>query len=229
MNSFILSAVICALLGISSLAFGQDFVSSEELRMAYESKHAEIKKYEGRRYEIIAKIRQITNLNNKLKVGFTGIEANFEQKYADKLSEINPGEYISLSCTVKPYDESKGLWPQLDNCTELKHVLAVSAEDYYKEYSNNQIRADKLYKDKRMVIYGELRQVGKLLGGSTYLSLHAIKGWSDVVAIMDKNMIRHIKTYKNESKKMVLACVGGFIYNEAGTHGLKDCKFLTSY
>jgi hypothetical protein len=93
----------------------------------------------------------------------------------------------------------------------------------------NSLMADKLFKDKIMIIHGNFRLFGNLTSGEPYISLHARQDFSDVVAILDSNELKNMDYYTNGAHEIVLACIGGYVYNEAGSHGLRGCRFLADY
>ena len=203
-------------------------VTSEEVRLS-DLGQSEQTLVQGRTYRVVGRIRNIQMApDGSPTLGFTGLILKVEKgRELEAVRQIRPGDYVEADCTL--VGVQSGIFPEMNGCRNLAFPTTVSAEDYEAAYSANAFSADDNLKDKPLVIFGTVRVVGKLTSGEDYVSLEAQPDFSDVTAIVTPTNRHLMKTYAKMGELAVMYCQGGYRYNQAGSIGVTDCRFLQNY
>lgn len=183
----------------------------------------------GAKYRIVGKLRNVSVASDGLpQIQFTAFSARLSQQAAKSASNVDAGSYISLNCVYTKRDDPDSELV-LKECDELQPIDTVSAKDYAEQYQGNAFKADERFKDSYIVVFGNVTQRSKLINGQDYIDLEADKDFSSVTAILSPEA----RAMSDENAKIgdmaVMLCVGGYRYNEAGSIGLNDCKYLQNY
>jgi hypothetical protein len=203
-------------------------VTSEEVRLS-DLRRGDLQLTAGQHYRVVGRIRSLDATSAGLpRIVFTGLHAVLSPGFdRGAVESLEPNDYIAVDCVfTKPKDN---IFPLLDGCTNLTRVTTVSAPEYEAAYDQNPFRADSKFKDRDVVIYGEVRLTSKLVDGRDYVDLHAQKGFSAVTAILAPEARQMIPEYAKRDEIAVMLCRGGYRYNLVGSVGLKDCRFLQNY
>lgn len=183
----------------------------------------------GATYRIVGKVRNISVAEGGLpQIQFTAFSARLANEAAQTAKDIDADSYVAVSCVYKNRDDTdSGLI--LKDCTDLQPIDTVSAESYADLYQGNAFKADGRFKDNYIVIFGNAVQQDKLIDGQDYVDLEAQKDFSSVTAILSPEARAMNKDHAKIGELTVMLCVGGYSYNEAGSIGVKDCKYLQNY
>lgn len=183
----------------------------------------------GATYRIVGKVRNIGVAEGGLpQIQFTAFSARLANEAAQTAKDIEADSYVAVSCVYNKRDRTD---PELilKDCTDLQPIDTVSAESYADLYQRNAFKADSRFKENYIVIFGNAVLQDRLLDGQDYVDLEAQKDFSSVTAILSSEA----RAMNNDHAKMgdmtVMLCVGGYRYNEAGSIGVKDCKYLQNY
>lgn len=183
----------------------------------------------GKPYRIVGKVRNVSVSDGGLpEVGFTGFSARLSQGAAEAAKDIDSGTYVALSCTYTKKD-NQDFSLVLKDCSDLQSVDTLSADDYEKQYQNNAFKADQRYKDKFFVVFGKVSRNAKLLDGTDYIDLETDGGIGGVTAIVSPEARVMTSDHGNVGNTAFMLCIGGYRYNEAGSIGLNNCKYLQNY
>lgn len=202
--------------------------TSEEIRLA-DIGQGDAVVTVGKRYRVVGRIRSIeADDAGSPRIVFTGLRASLGQDVDRNVIErLSPGMYVSVSCTFTKPDDN--IFPLLTRCTDIAQIAKVSAAEYEVAYDQNLFRADSMFRDKEVIISGEVRLISKLIDGQTYVSLHARRDFSDVTAVVSSDAKGMISEYALAGKLAMMLCRGGYRYNQIGSVGLKECRFLQNY
>ncbi|MBX9882871.1 MAG: hypothetical protein K2X73_12950 [Sphingomonas sp.] len=205
-----------------------ELITSEEMRLA-DSGQSSFKLLPGKVYRVVGRVRNISvTQSGQPQVQFTGFGATLDPASADAAKSVDADAYVALDCPYQSHDGNTEL--QLDHCKNLQSVPSVSAQEYVQSYENNAFKADAEYKDKEVVISGKLRLKDKLIDGRDYLDIIAVPpDISSATAIIAPEARAMSDGYATVGSLTVVLCQGGYRYNEAGSVGLKDCRFLQNY
>jgi hypothetical protein len=203
-------------------------VTSEEVRLS-DLGQSKQKLVQGRTYRVIGRIRNIqAAADGSPTITFTGLVLRVEKgQELGTVKQMKPGNYIEADCTL--IGVQSGIFPEMTGCRNLAFPTTLSAEDYEAAYSDNVFNADDELKDRPLVIFGPVRLVGKLNGGEDYVAVEAQPGFSDVTAIVTPANQPLIRTYAKVGELAVMYCRGGYRYNQIGSIGVTDCRFLQNY
>ncbi|KAF0182701.1 MAG: hypothetical protein FD163_2491 [Hyphomonadaceae bacterium] len=203
-------------------------ITSEELRLSAIDKEANETQFEGKMIKVVGKIRSISaTTDGNATINFTNVEAHFLKEANEQIAQLNRGDYITFECTVR--NDEEAVFIQLINCANPVKQIYVTADDYFNQYENNQIRADSLFNNKYIIISGIYRMSGTLNDGRHYIGIKAAGDFAEVTAILEPSMYQIANDYIKESPNIELYCNAGYRFNAAGTVGLSNCKFLTAY
>lgn len=183
----------------------------------------------GKIYRIVGKVRNVSVADGGLpQVGFTAFSARLSQGAAGAAKDIDSGTYVAVSCAYsKRGDQDSEL--VLKDCDNLQPIDTVSADDYEKQYQDNAFKADQRYKDNYVVVSGKVSQQAKLIDGKDYIDLETDGGLGSVTAIVSPEARAMTADHGKVGDTAVMLCVGGYRYNEAGSIGLNNCKYLQNY
>jgi len=183
----------------------------------------------GAIYRIVGKVRNISVAEGGLpQIQFTAFSARLANEAAQTAKDIDAGSYVAVSCVYNKRDNT-GSELILKDCTDLQPIDTVSAESYAELYEGNAFKADGRFKDNYIVIFGNAVQRDKLIDGQDYVDLEAQKEFSSVTAILSPEARAMSNDHAKIGDLTVMLCVGGYRYNEAGSVGVKDCKYLQNY
>lgn len=88
-------------------------------------------------------------------------------------------------------------------------TINISPDAIYKDYQNNEINADLKYKDKLMVLSGEINEIGKDYYGNPYVKLNTNKLFVYVIcSFSEKDIETLAKLSKNQLIKIQGTCKG---------------------
>lgn len=205
-----------------------EVVTSEEVRLS-DLGQGNQKLVQGRTYRVVGRIRNIQAApDGSPTIVFTGLVLTIEKGLElDTIKQMTPGDYVEADCTW--VGSQSGIFPEMNGCRNFSFLTTVSAENYERTYSDNAFSADDELKDRPLVIFGPVRLAGKLTSGEDYVSLEAQPGFSDVTAILAPTSRPLIRTYAKMGELAVMYCRGGYRYNQIGSIGVTDCRFLQNY
>jgi hypothetical protein len=183
----------------------------------------------GKPYRIVGKVRNISVSDGGLpEVGFTAFGARLSKGAAEAAKDIDSGTYAALSCVYTKRDNQDSELV-LKDCNDLQPIDTVSAEDYEKQYQDNAFKADQRYKDNYIVVFGKVSQQAKLIDGKDYIDLETDGGLGSVTAVVSPEARAMTADHGKVGDTAVMLCTAGYRYNEAGSIGLNNCKYLQNY
>lgn len=104
-------------------------------------------------------------------------------------------------------------------------LKTVPAEEILKTYSENEVRGDKYYKNKNLVVSGTIKSIDSGIGDEPYIIFTTKNKYSFSAVQAHFVKDEHDKLIElNKGQKIEISCVGGG--EVAGSPMLKQCRFF---
>lgn len=165
----------------------------------------------------------LTSLILSLSANFAFAE---EVKYQPSDREIDFIK-IMIANDIKGFveGEATSFEDEYKSDSRFESLKTVPAEEILKTYSENEVRGDKYYKNKNLVVSGTIKSIDSGIGDEPYIIFTTKDKYSFSAVQAHFVKDEHDKLIElNKGKKIEISCVGGG--EVAGSPMLKQCRFF---
>lgn len=103
--------------------------------------------------------------------------------------------------------------------------IELSAQQFFSDYSNNELSADTLYKGKALLLTGEVDEIKKDFSDDTYLTLKTDHLFRSVRAKLNDDQLAKAASLQ-QGQTVVLKCIGSSMM--MGSPAVKNCTIVRS-
>lgn len=149
---------------------------------------------------------------------FIAVSSEVSAGEAAKNNKLTDNEIIALKSLL--LEDAKGNFEGDDSLFNYEYI-PVSAKEMFKVYAANEVRGDKTYKNKKVIISGVVEKISSSIGDVPVVSLETGDNFRTVNLSFAKKY-QDIAIDLNKNQKVTFACVGDTVV--MGMPSVSDCK-----
>lgn len=149
---------------------------------------------------------------------FIAVSGEVNAEEAAKNNKLTDNEVIALKSLLS--EDAKANFEGDDSLFNYEYI-PVSAKKMFKVYAANEVRGDKTYKNKKVLISGVVKKISSSIGDAPVVSLETGDNFRTVNLSFAKKY-HDIAIDLNKNQKITFACVGGTVV--MGIPSVSDCK-----